>query len=148
MTELLYKLKPGVPRQVLLFIAAVIWGFAAYKLLRISVTLLANTRHHFWYSVSVGLIGSIIFYRFVFSRVTTRYINRIRRLPIERPCLFAFFDLRGYALMIFMITCGILFRRFVPVPDAYVAAFYGMIGLSLMISSMRYLVAGFQPIAT
>lgn len=144
MNDVFYRLKPGVPKQVLFFIAASFWGFASYRILHVAVGLLIHSGHSLWYAISGGVIGFVLFYRFVFYRVSNRYINRIRLLDIRRPCLFSFFDLRGYILMSIMITCGILFSRYVHLPVGYVAGFYLSLGLSLLVSAGQYIVAGIR----
>jgi hypothetical protein len=142
MNQAFYKLKPGVPKQGLFFAAAVVWGYAAFKLLYKAVFFLESDRHLLWFGLAGAIIGFYFFYRYVLYRVTLRYINRIRQLEIRRPCVFGFIDLRGYIIMSFMIVLGILFRRYAPLKDVWIGSFYGAIGLSLFTSTIHYIYSG------
>jgi len=58
--------------------------------------------------------------------------------------MFAFFDLRGYIMMSFMITIGILVSHWKVIPELYKGTFFISLGLSLLASSIFYIVEGVQ----
>jgi hypothetical protein len=58
--------------------------------------------------------------------------------------LFGFFDLRGYILMSLMITMGILFSRWKLIPEFYKGTFFIALGLSLLASSVYYIIEGIK----
>jgi hypothetical protein len=142
--NLWHKLKPGVPRQVLVILGAALWGFAAFRILKMSyIKIDANARNP-WINYFIGILGFIPFYWFVFRKVSKRYILRIINLKSERPCVFAFFDIRGYILMSFMISMGILISHWSLISDIYKGTFFVSLGLSLLASAVYYLYAGFR----
>ena len=95
-----------------------------------------------WINYLIGVAGFIPFFMLVFRKVSLRYINRIKNLPQRRPCMFAFFDLRGYILMSFMITMGIMVSHWKLIPELYKGTFFISLGLSLLASSIFYIVEG------
>ncbi len=138
------KLKPGVPRQVLVIVGAALWGFAAYRILKLSYIEIGHNALHVWINYLVGALGFLPFYWFVFRKVSKRYILRIINLKQDKPCVFAFFDIRGYVLMSFMISMGILISHWPVIPELYKGTFFVSLGLSLLASAIYYLYAGFR----
>ena len=139
-----HKLKPGVPKQVLILVAASIWGFAAYRILRMAFIKIDHHALHIWLNYMIGVAGFIPFYWFVFRKVGKRYVLRIINMEQERPCIFAFFDIRGYVLMTLMITMGITMSRSHMMPDLYLGTFFISLGLSLLSAACYYLYAGYK----
>jgi hypothetical protein len=92
----------------------------------------------------IGIAGFIPFFLLVFRKVSKRYITRIKNLPQRRPCVFAFFDFRGYIIMSFMITMGILVSHWKVIPELYKGTFFISLGLSLLASSVFYIIEGIQ----
>ena len=97
---------------------------------------------HHWTNYFIGLIGFIPFFLLVFRKVSKRYVTRIIQHKYERPCIFGFFDVRGYILMSFMITMGILVSHWSVIPELYKGTFFISLGLSLLASSIFYIVEG------
>lgn len=131
------KCKPGVPRKDLFLAASAFWLLVALKLLSKANGFFAGKSVDFWI-IGTGVIGIIPFYYFVFKRVSLRYILRIKRMTIERPCLFSFFDYRGYLLIGFMIGLGVLTSRMSFIPDLGLNTFFISLGGALLISSARF----------
>lgn len=138
------KLKPGAPKTALIALGALLWGFAAYRILKLGFTAIEAHALHHWLNYLIGLAGFIPFFLLVFRKVSRRYIDRIKHLPHRRPCIFAFFDLRGYLIMTFMITMGILISHWKVIPDLYKGTFFISLGLSLLASSVFYIIEGIQ----
>lgn len=65
-------------------------------------------------------------------------------MPARRPCLFAFFDLRGYIMMSLMIGLGIAVSHLKIIPEIYKGTFLISLGLSLLASSIFYIIEGVQ----
>jgi hypothetical protein len=145
---LLQTLKPGVPKPVLIALGAALWGFAAYRILKMGFTLIEKYALHHILNYLVGFAGFVPFFMLVFRKVSKRYITRIINLPQKRPCMFAFFDLRGYIMMSFMITLGILFSHWNVIPELYKGTFFISLGLSLLASSLFYIIEGIQYMRT
>jgi len=140
--QILQTLKPGVPKPVLIALGAALWGFAAFRILKMGFMFVEKHALYHWINYLIGVAGFIPFFMLVFRKVSLRYINRIKNLPQRRPCMFAFFDLRGYILMSFMITMGIMVSHWKLIPELYKGTFFISLGLSLFASSIFYIVEG------
>ncbi len=138
------KLKPGVPKVVLIALGAALWGFAAYRILKMGFVFIENHALHHMVNYLIGVAAFIPFFLLVFRKVSRRYIIRIKNLPQQRPCMFAFFDLRGYIMMSVMITLGILVSHWKIIPELYKGTFFISLGLSLLASSVFYIIEGVQ----
>jgi hypothetical protein len=143
-TTIAQKLKPGVPKAVLIALGAALWGFAAYRILRMGFIFIEKHALHHFVNYLIGIAGFVPFFLLVFRKVSRRYINRIKNLPQNRPCMFAFFDLRGYIIMSVMITLGVLVNHWKIIPELYKGTFFISLGLSLLASSVIYIVEGVQ----
>ena len=141
---ILQTLKPGVPKPVLIALGAALWGFAAYRILKMGFVFIEEHALHHLLNYLIGITGFVPFFLLVFRKVSLRYITRIKNLPQRRPCMFAFFDLRGYIMMSFMITIGILVSHWKLIPELYKGTFFISLGLSLLGSSVFYIVEGVQ----
>ncbi len=137
-------LKPGVPKPVLIALGAALWGFAAFRILKMGFIFIEKHALHHFVNYLIGIAGFVPFFLLVFRKVSLRYLTRIKNLPQRRPCMFAFFDLRGYIMMSFMITMGIMVSHWELIPELYKGTFFISLGLSLLASSMFYIVEGVQ----
>jgi hypothetical protein len=142
--KILQILKPGVPKPVLIALGAALWGFAAYRILKLGFIFIEKNALHHMLNYLIGITGFVPFFMLVFRKVSLRYITRIKNLPQRRPCIFAFFDVRGYIIMSFMITMGILVSHWKVIPELYKGTFFISLGLSLLASSVFYIVEGVQ----
>jgi hypothetical protein len=142
--NILQILKPGAPKPVLIALGAALWGFAAYRILKMGFIFIERNALHHFLNYLIGIAGFIPFFLLVFRKVSLRYINRIKNLTQRRPCMFAFFDVRGYILMTFMITMGIAFSHWKVIPELYKGTFFISLGLSLLASSVFYIIEGVQ----
>jgi hypothetical protein len=136
--------KPGIPKRYLLFVAALMWTFAGGMLLyRGFSSLKFDTSRHLFEELG-SIIGGLIFYVFMFSRISLKHIKRILNLPIDRPCLFSFFNWRSYFLMSIMISCGVTLRLTGIVPLFYLSIFYITMGTPLFLSALRFYYSAFK----
>lgn len=143
-TSILYKLKPGVPKVVLIALGAAIWGFASYRILKMGYVFIEKHALHHMINYLIGVAGFVPFFLLIFRKVSSKYITRIINLPQRRPCMFAFFDLRGYIMMSFMIGLGVLVSHLKIIPELYKGTFFISLGLSLLASSVFYIIEGVQ----
>jgi hypothetical protein len=141
--DVLLKLKPGIPKRYLLFVAAVAWTFAGGMLLFRGLTFMNFHSHMIWEKIAAAGIAGIIFYVVMFSKISAKHIRRIVNLKQEKPCAFSFFDWRSYGLMSIMITSGVLIRLSGIVPVNYLSEFYITMGTPLFISAFRFYIHGF-----
>lgn len=141
---ILNKIKPGVPKRVLFFLAAAVWGFASSRILKIGVTDIINYSSLYLVNFVIGITGCYFFFKYVFYKMYKKHTKRIVNMKIEKPCMFSFFDLKGFGIMIFMITGGITLRKSNIIPAAYMGTFYITLGLSLLLAAVSFLYAGFR----
>jgi hypothetical protein len=144
MNKILHTLKPGAPKIVLIILGASLWGFASYRILKLGI---ANIEKHALYravNYIIGIAGFIPFFLLVFRKVSYKYITRIKNLKYERPCVFSFFDVRGYLIMSGMITMGILVSHWKVIPGLYKGTFFISLGLSLFASAVYYVIEGIK----
>jgi hypothetical protein len=138
--------KPGIPKKYLLFVAALIWTFAGGMLLYRGFLALQFNSSQTIIEEGGCIIAGLIFYRFMFSGISLKHINRILNLQIERPCFFSFFNWRSYFMMTLMITLGVTLRLTGLVPVVYLSLFYIAMGTPLFMSAIRFYYYAFRNI--
>ena len=77
------RLKPGVPKRILLFMAALVWSLAGVMLLTKGVLQLPEAGKAPWLKIAGGLAGGVAFYLLIFARISRRHARRIMDLDIE-----------------------------------------------------------------
>jgi len=141
--NLILTLKPGIPKRYLLFVAGIVWTFAGGMLLFKGISIFKNNQDLLWLKITGSTIAGILFYLFLFSKISVKHIRRIFGLEIDRPCLFSFFNLRSYIIMSVMITTGILLRKFDIISSEYLSVLYVTMGIPLFVSAFRFYYYGF-----
>lgn len=136
------KLKPKATKRTLFFIAGLVWAIAGFNILKISVEEFVTMESMREISIILGLIGFAIFFSKVFYKMFNKHSKRIVNMENEKPCLFAFFDKKGYLIMAFMMTMGISLRAFNLIGGIALVVLYTAIGLSLSVSAISFLFAG------
>lgn len=135
------NIKLGVPRRVLLFLASLVWAIAGFNILKIAIEELLIIENMQIIGIIGGIIGFLLFFKFVFFKMYKKHTSRIINIENERPCIFSFFDRKGYMIMIFMITLGISLRGFNLIGGIPLVMLYLSIGLSLSSASIAFLLA-------
>lgn len=136
-----YTLK--VSKRTLLFEAACVWFIAGGILSYKGFILLTNTGGINWWILLACLTGGIGFFLILFAKISGKHIKRIKGLANERACIFSFFNLKGYLMMLAMITLGITLRKTGIIPTTPLAYFYFFMGTPLLISAIKFLFAAF-----
>lgn len=117
-------MKYGVSRQTLLLTAGLVWTLAGGKVLAIGLAAWLHEHTHAWYfKTGEATLVFLLFFCLVFHRLFRKYTARIRGKS-EKNCPFAFFDTRGWLIMAFMMTLGIVVRLFELLPPLFIAVFY------------------------
>lgn len=137
MKSFLSAYKPAVSKSTLLWFGGVAWGVAALILFVRGIFFLRGDAQLF----AVGIFVGIVFFRFVFMRIISRHLGRIRSSPIERPCLFSFLDWRGYATMGIMITLGVILRTSGILPSSTIGTLFIVMATPLAVSSAKFVQA-------
>lgn len=89
--------------------------------------------------VLAGLVGSLLIYRFGFSRLANKNLSRIyaQSPHKDKVCIFAFQNTRSYFLVIVMMAMGYGLRHS-GISKVYLSPVYLAIGLALLLSSLLY----------
>lgn len=137
--KILMNLKPGVKDIWLYMLAGLVWLGAGLLLISFASRwfALAPLTSSLWL-IFAGLILAASIYRFGFSRLAEKNIQRISAIPQEKICLFAFQEWTSYPLVAFMMSLGIYLRIYSPIPKLLLAAMYLGIGGALSSASFHY----------
>jgi hypothetical protein len=84
----------------------------------------------------VGVASGFMIYRYGFSRIALKNIDRISKKP-EQVCLFAFQAWRSYLLITIMMALGFILRHSA-LPRYILAVIYSAVGSGLTLSSILY----------
>ena len=136
--KLINFLKPSIPQRYLLMLGALVWTCAGSILLYKGFTLLISFLVFPYVEFFLSILLGILFYVFMFSKISLKHTQRIFHLTIEYPCMFSFFNVRSYILMGAMITGGILLRKSGILPADILLIIYFMMGIPLFLSSFRF----------
>ena len=131
------RLKPAVPKHLLLVLAGLMWTAVGLMLCHLSYTWLEPV--HRLLALYLGLTGIVlawVVFRLGLSNVARKNINRICT-STEKRCIFAFQAWKTYLLIGIMITMGIIIRKS-PIPRHYLSIVYTTIGGALLLSSFLY----------
>jgi hypothetical protein len=131
-------LKPAVPRRMLLIVAGLFWSFAGGILMWRSMSGFLSEVKNPAVFITLSLGGGMVFYFLLFSKISRKHIRRILGLQPEKPCLFAFFNIKSYILMSVMITSGILLRKFEILDHRVLYSIYLCMSFPLILSSIKF----------
>lgn len=137
-------LNPSVPKRYLLLVAALVWTTAAFVLLSKAFVFMDLHEVYLIIYLIISVIGGLLFYYFLFSKIATKHINRLTGFMGERYCVFSFFNAKSYLLMILMISMGILLRKSNLVAVGHLSFLYLMMGIPLLLSAIRFYIAGIR----
>jgi hypothetical protein len=140
----LINLKPGISKRYLLFVAAIVWSFAGFKLNSIGFVLFHHIPGIFVFKLAGCIILGVLFFILMFNKLSKKHIIRMINLPSEKPFVLFFFNLRSYILMTVMMTSGILTRKYELLPKEYIAVIYVVMGIPLLLSSIKFYYYGFN----
>lgn len=139
--ELLEKIKIKASKRTLFILAGVIWGGAGGRILTLGYEdLFTNAKNPVIFLI-ISLVIFFLFYKFIFSKMVKKHIRRIISNGLDKHCVFSFFDLKGYIIMAFMMTGGILLRNSHLVNPIYLGSFYLGLGFALFISGVKFLLS-------
>ncbi len=132
------RYKPAVAKEVLLFMAGLVWELVGVVLVFMAVSWLGGMPGHGCYPyAAAGIALALVVHHFGFLRIVDKNLERI--LPVEdRRCLFGFIPWKSYLIIAIMVTMGIMLRHS-SIPRQYLAILYLGIGLALALSGLRYL---------
>ncbi len=135
---------PRVQRPFLLLVAALVWTFAGAMLLFRGFALNEVQPVYWLIKLGISAVSGLLFYAFLFTRISKKHVLRIQTMEKEKPTVFAFFNLRSYLMMFSMITLGITLRKTGLVSPEHLSLVYITMGIPLLMSSFRFYYTFFQ----
>lgn len=120
----------------MLFIAGALWLIAGFNVLKIGIPAYENYVN----VLNIGL-SAIVFYIFwfkIFGKLVNKHTNRILYEEDEIVEFYKFFDKKSYIVMIFMMSFGIIVRKFNLAPDVFIAVFYSGLGSALFLAGIAF----------
>lgn len=126
-------------KKIHLFItAAIIWGIPGFTLTTKGIlAYLAQPKSDLWWLLLITAIVLDSFF-FMFRKIVNRYSTRITSLP-EHTSILQTFPPRGWILLLFMMSLGILLRFIPNIPTSFTACFYTGLGPMLILSAIKFL---------
>ena len=130
-----------VNKEHLLLMQVLCWLGPGIKIIitGIQAILQVQTDHpqRVWWLCLIAVAVAICF-SLMFNNFIKRYTARILNFPERKKSLFAFFDLRGYIMIIFFMCLGISLKFIPGIPVEFFAGFYPGLGSALSIAGVRY----------
>ena len=132
-------MKYGVNRKVLLITAGIVWMAAGANILRIGIVTWLTDSQYWLFKIGEATVVFLLFFLLVFKKLSYKHTKRIEQKKKEKNCPFSFFDVKGWIVMVFMITFGITIRSFHLLPDAFISVFYTGLSLALMSTGVLFI---------
>ncbi|UQK60110.1 hypothetical protein [Ezakiella coagulans] len=130
-----------VKKRTLLFIAGIVWMFAGFNVIKIGIE--AYMDNFSILNVFLSIAVMLIFWFMVFGKLVDKHNTRIRAYKEEKKYFWNFFDVKSFLIMAFMMTFGILIRKYSLIPDSYIAFFYTGLGTALFGAGVKFMVKFF-----
>lgn len=132
------NMKYGVTKNTLLITAGIVWLLAGINILRIGISCWINDSHYWFFKVCEATIVFLLFFGLIFHKLYKKHTHRISQKKAKN-CPFSFFDVKGWIIMAFMITIGILTRTLHLLPEAFIAVFYTGLSVALITTGTRFI---------
>ncbi len=89
--------------------------------------------------LTIGVFGGLIFFFMAFDYLSVKHIRKVLSKTPNKVLIFEFLDLKGYFLMAIMIAFGLIAARTALLPAQIINTFLIIMGIPLMISSLRFI---------
>lgn len=132
-------MKYGVNKKVLLVTAGIVWIVAGANILRIGLISGFDFSEDWMFKVGEATIVFLLFFVLVFKKLYYKHTRRIELKKKEKHCPFAFFDAKGWLVMCFMISLGIVTRKFHLLPDRFISVFYTGLSVALILTGLLFI---------
>lgn len=127
-----------IKKKSLLLIAGTLWFVGGSILIFRGVSEIIQSGSISVLKLLMTVIGALIFYRFVFRRISSKHIARINDLPADKYPFYMFLSVKSYIMMLLMIGIGVSLRLTGLVPLSFLMYFLPVMGSSLLISAIRF----------
>lgn len=124
-------------KRFLYLIAAIIWGFPGIMITIKGIrayTTMPNNEIWWLLLITAGVLAGFII---MFRRIVDRYCALIDAEP-EKTTILHTFPLRGWILIVCMMSLGIALKFMPWIPAEFTASFYSGLGPALVIASVRF----------
>lgn len=124
-------------KRFLYLIAAIIWGFPGIMITIKGIrayTTMPNNEIWWLLLITAGVLAGFII---MFRRIVDRYCALIDAEP-EKTTILHTFPLRGWILIVCMMSLGIALKFMPFIPAEFTASFYSGLGPALVIASVRF----------
>lgn len=125
-------------RNILYYLAALIWGvpgiILSIKGIRAYCRMPAD---ELWWLLLITVAVLAGFF-FMFRSIVDKYSKRIAGLP-EKTTLIKTFPPRGWIMILFFMTLGIVLKLFPGIPEEFTASFYCGLGPMLVWAAGRFI---------
>lgn len=125
-----------IKRENLLLIAGIVWLFAGFNVLKIGLPVYENYVNIL--NIALSVVVFYIFWFKIFGRLVQKHTKRILEEEPQLVEFYKFFDKKSYIIMIFMMSFGIIVRKFNLAPDAFIAVFYSGLGSALFLAGAAF----------
>ena len=132
-------MKYGVNKQILLITAGAVWITAGINILRIGIITWLNNSQDWMFKIGEATVVFLLFFILIFKRLYYKHTRRIDEKKKTRNCLFSFFDVKSWIIMIFMISLGITIRSFHLLPDSFISVFYTGLSIALILTGILFI---------
>ena len=126
-----------VSRRTLLLIAGLVWIIAGANILRIGIITWVDDQREWLFKTGEAIVVFLLFFSLIFRRLYNKHTARIGQ-KADRNCPFSFFDVKGWLIMGFMITLGILVRKLHLLPTSFIAVFYTGLSSALILTGILF----------
>ncbi|AVM54063.1 hypothetical protein JN06_00501 [Bacteroides zoogleoformans] len=131
-------MKYGVSPNTLLVVAGAIWLLAGANILRIGLICWLDDGRYWLLKVCEAGLIFCLFFGIIFHRLYKKHTLRISQKKGKR-CPFSFFDVKGWIVMVCMITAGVVIRACHLLPETFIAVFYTGLSLALLGTGLRFI---------
>ena len=128
-----------VPTKHLLLVNGLMWTAIGVKIALTGIGAYLNLPVTQWWHFILSAIVFSAFW-FIFTGVVRGYSKRILSMREPRTSVFRTFSLKGYIIIAFMITLGIVLKRIPGVSKAFIAWFYCGLGPGLLSAGIRFII--------
>lgn len=142
--DILIKYKIGVNKRALLFLASIVWCFAGIRIATIGYADFVLNAKGIWEYLLISVVVFLVFFFLIFLKLFKKHLKRILSSKLEKHCIFSFFDLKGYIIILIMIVGGISLRNRHLLNPAYLGIFYIGLGSALLLSGTMFLTSAIR----
>ena len=125
-------------KRHLLTFAALLWGIPGVIISVKGISAYTQiSSNELWYLLIITALVLCGFY-FMFRKIVNKYSERILSLKGKINLLHTF-PVKGWVLLVFMMSLGILLKNIPNIPLEFIASFYSGLGPMLVVSAVRFI---------